>query len=580
MEEEGDSPQSKETFSLFDDRDLVRLMIQCLHSMGYNQSGDCLEKESKQVVEDPTIRKFRLAVLDGEWDTVLELLSCLHPPSLENSSRLKYVVYRQKYLELLEKGDRKGALECLRSQIAPLETGSQEGNQKLQQSLRKLSNLILCDSPQDLRTRASWDGTIPARAEEPNGISQDEEEKDKAKDGRKKRKNGKGGVQGRSREKVLDQIRRYIAPDVLVPENRLKCLITQAVQQQERNCQYHNVETSTLSLFEDHLCSRSSIPNQCVSVLEAHDDEVWYVKYSHNGDKLASCSRDGITIIWEISSNGKGTVLHKLEAPQAVSSLAWSADDKKLLVCGAEPEVRLWDVEKGTLIKGFNYYSDSLSACSWLDETTFVSGGVDKMITVAHIDSEEATPSHTWDSDRVYDLASSGKTIVVAVTPKKILLIDAERGVRDSIQENDEISSLYLSQDGRYLLTSPSNSRNETKEIHLWDLREKKIIQRYTGHKQCRFVIRSCLGGANEGFVLSGSEDGHVCVWHRFRGDLLLKLKGHTETVNSVSWNPRNSQQFASASDDATIRIWMPEPSKPVGSFHDEYFDEDDAEIN
>ena len=69
---------------------------------GYNQSGDCLEKESKQVVEDPTIRKFRLAVLDGEWDTVLELLSCLHPPSLENSSRLKYVVYRQKYLELLE----------------------------------------------------------------------------------------------------------------------------------------------------------------------------------------------------------------------------------------------------------------------------------------------------------------------------------------------------------------------------------------------------------------------------------------------------------------------------------------------
>ena len=103
-------------------------------------------------------------------------------------------------------------------------TGSQEGNQKLQQSLRKLSNLILCDSPQDLRTRASWDGTIPARAEEPNGISQDEEEKDKAKDGRKKRKNGKGGVQGRSREKVLDQIRRYIAPDVLVPENRLKCL--------------------------------------------------------------------------------------------------------------------------------------------------------------------------------------------------------------------------------------------------------------------------------------------------------------------------------------------------------------------
>ena len=48
------------------------------------------------------------------------------------------------------------------------------------------------------------------------------------------------------------------------------------------------------------------------------------------------------------------------------------------------------------------------------------------------------------------NLMKENRTIVVAVTPKKILLIDAERGVRDSIQENDEISSLYLSQDGRF----------------------------------------------------------------------------------------------------------------------------------
>lgn len=44
----------------------------------------------------------------------------------------------------------------------------------------------------------------------------------------------------------------------------------------------------------------------------------------------------------------------------------------------------------------------------------------------------------------------------------------------------------------------------------MWDVKRKKLIQRYQGHKQSRFVVRSCFGGANQAFIASGSEGNNT----------------------------------------------------------------------
>jgi WD40 repeat protein len=91
------------------------------------------------------------------------------------------------------------------------------------------------------------------------------------------------------------------------------------------------------------------------------------------------------------------------------------------------------------------------------------------------------------------------------------------------LQETDPITSIHLSEDSRYALANLC-----TQEIHLWDLMERRIIKKYTGQKQGRFVIRSCFGGYQQGFVLAGSEDSNIYVWHRDRAELLLALPGHS----------------------------------------------------
>lgn len=110
---------------------------------------------------------------------------------------------------------------------------------------------------------------------------------------------------------------------------------------------------------------------------------------------------------------------------------------------------------------------------------------------------------HHWPGMRIIDLAitKDGKTLV-AVQDKNIRFIDLDTYTEsEPLAETDLITSVCLSKDDKYLLVNLS-----IPEIHLWNLEEKKIHKKYFGQKQGRFVIRSCFGGVNQNFILSGSE--------------------------------------------------------------------------
>lgn len=130
--------------------------------------------------------------------------------------------------------------------------------------------------------------------------------------------------------------------------------------------------------------------------------------------------------------------------------------------------------------------------------------------------------------------------------------------------------------------------------LRLWDLDERKVVQKYRGHKLGRLTIRPAFGGPAEELVISGSEgnsylrpeaqraefpamcvhvptvcerppscvcyrfsDAQIYIWHRLWGCMLQQLKGHSAAVNQVAWiQSCGSLCLMSAGDDGVLLLW------------------------
>ncbi len=72
-------------------------------------------------------------------------------------------------------------------------------------------------------------------------------------------------------------------------------------------------------------------------MLTDHQDEVWHLQFAHRGHMLASASKDGTAIVWDIGGPRRRVERRRVLRAHAgpVVFVAWSPDDSKLATCGA-----------------------------------------------------------------------------------------------------------------------------------------------------------------------------------------------------------------------------------------------------
>jgi WD repeat-containing protein 26 len=208
-------------------------------------------------------------------------------------------------------------------------------------------------------------------------------------------------------------------------------------------------------------------------------------------------------------------------------------------------------------------HNEIVTVCRWFpDGQTFISASVDKEIIVWNL---AGTIIHQWSLDRIFDIAITpdGAKMVAICNDRKLHIYNIHEDFRavGSCQMPHNMTSIVASNDSRYVLIN-----SMAQEVHLWDIEKPQLIRKYVGQTQEKFMIRSCFGGPEQNFVLSGSEgtisqawrldpDSRIYVWNREHGTLIDTLEGHTASCNCVAWNPVKAFMFASAGDDHEIRM-------------------------
>ncbi|GAA6004705.1 hypothetical protein JCM10207_000988 [Rhodosporidiobolus poonsookiae] len=549
--------------SNLDRREFVRLALQAFEDMGYSATAEALQAESGFALEDPGVVDFRRGVLEGRWDDVERSLATLPVSPAADLAAIKFAIRQQKFLEAMEAKETKKALSILRNELSPLNYDSNR--------LHFLSSLVMCLSPDDLRARAGWDGTT-----------------------------------GLSRRQLLAQLQDHISPSIMLPQRRLATLLSQAQAFQER---HHAVPTSSsepFSLLVDSDPEASFVfPSYTSHVLQEHTDEVWRLAWSHDGEWLASAGKDKMVMLWRVRNNFKLEKVFR-EHTDSVSCLAWSPDDS-ILLTAAETIIKMWNSETGTCIATLARHEYPIGALAWLpDGQGFVSGGMDNKIffwdlagnVTAHlarcpsriidlavspsgdklvcVGRADTTEPHLIPSRHGSAFASRSGTPqnVVQVPPlgarhdKRISVFRIRRGreaeseLLYELVQSQDVTAISISSDSRFAIVS-----HGSKEILYIDLDDGTVLRKFEGHDAGEYVLRACFGGSSENFILSGTGDGRIYVYHRDTGRLLHTLTGHGRTtVNAVAWNahpPASARgaMWASCSDDRTIRVWQMPPA-------------------
>jgi WD40 repeat protein len=99
--------------------------------------------------------------------------------------------------------------------------------------------------------------------------------------------------------------------------------------------------------------------NQCIRLLQGHQDSVWDLKMSKMGH-LISCSLDSTIKIWNINSNSNECLKTLTDHSDAVLCLKLYSNDK--LISGSnDRNILIWDLNKGVVLKtlqcGYNVWS-------------------------------------------------------------------------------------------------------------------------------------------------------------------------------------------------------------------------------
>jgi WD40 repeat protein len=190
-----------------------------------------------------------------------------------------------------------------------------------------------------------------------------------------------------------------------------------------------------------------------------------------------------------------------------VNGLEVLSDGKKLLSCGKDNSIRLWDLSTNTQEKAMLELPSSIKKVVLSpDETHFYAGGY-SFVLYCGLEKFKTEKTYKAHSSFVESIAVGKEFIATTSWRDKTTMLWNAKSFKKAVTINDSIwndCSLF-SKDGKILFTG-----DHTNLIKLWDVFSGELITKFSGHTD--WVYDLALSPDNK-FLYSAGFDGQIKVW-------------------------------------------------------------------
>lgn len=288
--------------------------------------------------------------------------------------------------------------------------------------------------------------------------------------------------------------------------------------------------------------------------LQGHRDGIYQVRYSPDGNMIASASADQTIKLW----HSDGRLLQTIGGhTQRVSSIDFSPDSQRLASASWDGTVKLWS-SSGELLHTMTAHNNRVLGVDFrADGELLASVGADGKINLwtsqgRHLQTidghEQPITSVAFhpNSER-FATASTDRTVKLWSQEGELIRTLGE----ESQRHKGGVYDVSFTADGQFLVSASADNT-----VKIWRS-SGELVRTLKGHQD---LVHDVAIDPNSNAIASASLDGTVKIWNR-EGKLQQTLTGHQDWVLGVSFSP-DGRWLVSGSRDSTAKIWRWQPQK------------------